>query len=101
MKDNALFLEVLAGYDEGRDPRQYYTEVDKNYSKNLDGDVKGMKMAVLKEGLEIANMTKEVKQVFARSVENLKELGAEVEEVSLKAHQEALLAWEGITFDGF
>ena len=48
VKDNALMLEVIAGPD-GYDPRQYAPKVQK-YSQVLDGGVKGMKIALVKEG---------------------------------------------------
>ena len=48
VKDNALMLEVIAGPD-GYDPRQYAPKVQK-YTQLLDGGVKGMKIAVVKEG---------------------------------------------------
>src|SRR2546423_8345863 len=46
--DNALMLEVIAGPD-GYDPRQFSPKVEK-YTQALGGSVKGMKIALVKEG---------------------------------------------------
>src|SRR5918993_4756629 len=50
--DNALLLEVLAG-DDGYDPRIKSPKVEE-YTKALGGGVKGMKIAIVKEGFEQA-----------------------------------------------
>src|SRR5260370_23182727 len=48
--DNALLLEVLAG-DDGYDPRIKAPKVQ-DYTKALGAGVKGMKIAIVREGFE-------------------------------------------------
>src|SRR3954467_1727073 len=50
--DNALLLEVIAG-DDGYDPRIKAPKVQ-DYTKALTGDIKGLKIGVVKEGFEQA-----------------------------------------------
>ena len=80
VKDSAILLNIIAGHDE-----KDTTSVDmekKDYVKALKNDVKGMKIAVPKEffGEGINN---EVKESLEKAIEKYKELGAEVEEISL------------------
>ena len=97
--DNALMLEVLAGPD-GYDPRQYGTPKKVNYSKMLDGGVKGLKIGVVKEGFgrpeSEADSDAKVKQAAAM----FKKLGAEVEEVSIPAHLVGPALWAPIGVEG-
>src|SRR2546430_6918976 len=50
VRDNALLLEVIAGAD-GFDPRQYAPKVHP-YVAALDGGVRGMKIAIVREGFD-------------------------------------------------
>ena len=80
VKDSAILLNLLAGHDEKDTTSVNIPKVD--YVKELKNDVKGMKIAVPKEffgeGLNV-----EVKESLMKAIEKYKELGAEVEEVSL------------------
>nr|MCS5607592.1 amidase family protein [Alphaproteobacteria bacterium] len=60
VEDNALLLEVIAGED-GYDPRQYNVRTQR-YTNALDGKkgIKGMKIAVVKEGYQQENSEKDV-----------------------------------------
>src|SRR3954470_13248005 len=49
VEDNALLLEVLAGPD-GLDPRQYSTAPVPAYRDQMGGGIKGMRIALVKEG---------------------------------------------------
>ena len=101
VEDNALMLEVIAGVD-GYDPRQtnvktqHYTEV----LQGKDG-LKGMKIAVVKEGYlqegdlrasdwghlrRNLNAEKEASEKVKAATAALKSLGATVEEVSIPMH---------------
>lgn len=50
VRDNALLLEVIAGGD-GLDPRQYHVKTE-DYTSYLDRGVKGLKIGVVREGLD-------------------------------------------------
>nr|KAG5700740.1 hypothetical protein BaRGS_029105 [Batillaria attramentaria] len=61
--DCALLLEVIAGYDDGRDPRQFPNMAVPEYSRLIDGNVSGKKVGLLKEGFD--NCTEDiVKTIF-------------------------------------
>ncbi|XP_067683965.1 amidase-like [Haliotis asinina] len=83
--DCALLLEVIAGYDDGRDPRQRPNTVVPEYSKLIDAGISGKKIGVLKEGFDVC-AEPDVVEIVRREVDRLKEAGAEVEEVSLPIH---------------
>ncbi len=76
--DATKLLEVLAGRDD-KDMTSSYKEVP-SYSSLLTGDVKGKKVLVFKNVVD-AISNEEVKVLFNKVVENLKEDGAIVKEV--------------------
>lgn len=96
--DNALLLEVIAGPD-GYDPRQYNVKTTP-YSKKLDGGVKDMKIAVLKEGFEQANAEADVNKQVKAATRRLASLGATVEEVSVPEHMLGAAMWLPIGVEG-
>ena len=80
VKDAAICLEVLAGRDD-LDMTSSYKEVD-NYSEFLSGDIKGKKIAILKNVTDnISNQ--DILKCFDDSIEKLKNQGAIIEEVTL------------------
>ncbi|XP_046561214.1 amidase-like [Haliotis rubra] len=97
--DCALLLEVLAGYDQGRDPRQYAKTVVPEYSKLIDAGISGKKIGVLKEGFDVCTEPDVVEKV-RREVDRLKEAGAEVEEVSLPIHLDGPSIWTPVRLQG-
>lgn len=80
VKDNALVLNAISGYDE-KDSMSY-NEATPDFTAGIEAGVKGMKIGVpkeyLQEGLEAG-----VKEAVLKAIETFKELGAIVEEVSL------------------
>lgn len=80
VKDNALVLNAISGYDE-KDSMSYTKEVP-DFTAGIEDGVKGMKIGVpkeyLQEGLEAG-----VKEAVLKAIETFKGLGAIVEEVSL------------------
>jgi amidase len=97
--DNALMLEVIAGLD-GYDPRQYGTPKKVKYSKMLEGGVKNMKIAVVKEGFGRPESEAASDAKVRKSVELFKRLGAEVTEVSIPEHLVAPAVWTPIGVEG-
>ncbi|AMB99458.1 aspartyl/glutamyl-tRNA amidotransferase subunit A [Aerococcus urinaehominis] len=80
VEDNALLLEVLSGAD------QYDSTVSDqpipNYVEEIKKGVKGLKIAVPKEFFG-ETVDPEVCEIVKGAINTLKELGAEVEEISL------------------
>ena len=80
VRDNALLLKVIAGYDE-RDSTSVNIPVP-DYLKNLEKDIKGMRVAIPKEYF-IEGMDPEVRQALSEAKSILTSLGAQFDEVSL------------------
>ena len=80
VRDAAILLNIIAGHDE-KDTTSMNIE-KKDYTKALKNDVKGLKIAVPKEFFG-EGINAEVKASLEKAIETYKELGAEVEEISL------------------
>src|SRR5262249_11928057 len=98
--DNALLLEVIAGPD-GYDPRQYAPQVHP-YTQLLEGGVRGMKIAVVKEGFGHAKSEPDVNEAVRQAAARLGKLGATITEVSIPWHLLGMsvflpIATEGLT----
>ena len=98
VKDNALMLEVLAGAD-GYDPRQYAPKVQK-YTSGLEGSVKGMKIAILKEGFDRPESEAAVDAKVRKGADLLRKMGATVTEVSIPLHLLGPAMWTPIGVEG-
>ncbi len=88
--DNALLLEAIAGVDPN-DSTSADVPVP-NYVASLNGDIKGLRVAVPKEYLG-EGVKEEVRQSIMDALEVLRGLGATVEEVSLPHSKYALAAY--------
>ncbi|KAF6025108.1 hypothetical protein EB796_016587 [Bugula neritina] len=89
--DAAKLLEVIAGYDDGRDHRQNPHVVIPKYSQLLTGDLTGVKFGYVKEGSGRASDG--VKSVMSHVITKLRESGAVVEEVSITLHAQSGSLW--------
>jgi amidase len=100
VEDNALLLEVLAGED-GYDPRQYNVKTQP-YTQALKGKegLKGMKIAVVKEGYMQENAEEDVNIKVKAATSVLRSLGATVEEVSIPMHLVGSSLWMPIGIEG-
>ena len=96
--DNALMLEVLAGAD-GLDPRQYAPKVAE-YTKSLGKGVKGLKIAIVKEGFGLPNSEQEVDERVRAGAAHFAKLGATVEEIDLPMHSVGPVIWTPIALEG-
>ncbi len=96
--DNALLLEVIAGED-GLDPRQYAPKVDK-YTAALGRGVKGMRIGVVKESFTVPGMQDDVARKVRAAAERYRELGAQVEEISVPMHSLGTAIWTPIALEG-
>src|SRR3984957_19092521 len=92
--DNALMLEVIAEED-GYDPRQYSPKVAK-YTEALGAGVRGMKIALVKEGFGRPESEKAVNDKVRQSADIFRRLGATVEEVSIPMHLLGAAIWTPI-----
>ncbi|MBO6777239.1 MAG: amidase [Marinibacterium sp.] len=98
VSDNALFLEVIAGAD-GLDPRQYNPQTAP-YTKALGKGVKGMKIAVVREGFGHENSEADVDAKVCAAAKKLEALGATVAEVSIPMHLQGTIIWTPIALEG-
>ena len=87
VEDNAMLLSAIAGHDD-MDSTSAVVE-EKDYTKALVNDVKGLKIGVPKEYFA-EGLNEEVKESIYKAIEKYKELGAEVEEFSLPITKYAL-----------
>ena len=90
VQDCAILLNVISGYDE-----MDSTSVDigdKDYTKSLQKDIKGLKIGVPKEFYG-EGINSEVRASVEAAVAKYKEMGAEVEEFSLDVSQYALATY--------
>ncbi len=81
VQDIAAIMEVISGQDPN-DPLSIPRPVPR-YTKLLDGDLKGMKLAVVREIAYVDGIHDEVRKGFEAAIEVLREQGAVIEEVSL------------------
>ena len=90
VQDCAMLLNVIAGHDE-----KDTTSVDvgpKDYTKSLQKDIKGLKIGVPKEFYG-EGINPEVKASLESALAKYKEMGAEVEEISLDIAKYALATY--------
>ena len=96
--DNALMLEVLAGYD-GYDGRQQNLTIHR-YTDALGKDVKSMRIGVVKEGFGQEFSDPPVDECVRAAAARFAAMGASVTEVSIPEQQTGVAVWAGILFDG-
>ncbi len=80
VRDAATLLEVISGHDR-RDSTSIPQPVP-HYSKQLTGDIKGLRLGLPKEYM-VGGLAPEVKAAVDAAVQQLISLGATVEEISL------------------
>lgn len=80
VKDAAITLETLAGYDE-KDFTSSKHPIEK-YSQQINSQIKGLKIAVIDEICDCIN-NKEIIKTFNQTIEELKKRGAIINHVSL------------------
>lgn len=96
--DNALLLEVIAG-DDGYDPR-IKAPVVQDYARALTGEVRGLRIGVLKEGFEDMAADPAVNEKVRAAAERFRALGAEVRDVSVPMHHQAGAIFMPIVTEG-
>lgn len=96
--DNALMLEVLAGYD-GLDGRQRQLQTHQ-YTEAIGNSISDMKIAVVREGFGHPLSETLVDDCVRNAAARFKELGATVAEVSIPMHLQGVAIWGGVVTDG-
>jgi aspartyl-tRNA(Asn)/glutamyl-tRNA(Gln) amidotransferase subunit A len=81
VEDNALFLHAIAGHDE-RDALTS-TRAVTDYRAQLKGDLKGLRLGVVREMSWPDGIHPEVRAALTTAIEVLKSLGARIKDVSL------------------
>ena len=87
IKDCAIMLEAMSGFDE-----KDSTSINKKkeqYSKNLKDNIKGLKIGIPKE-YRVDNMPKEIDELWEKGKKILKDLGAQLIDISLPHTKYAL-----------
>jgi amidase len=98
--DCALLLEVLAGYDDGLDPRQSAALVPKPYVSALARGIAGLRFGVVREGFGTPGSQADVDEMVRAASLRLREAGAIVEDISIPAHISALSITMSSIIDG-
>ena len=80
VKDSALLMNVISGYDP-LDSTSINIEIP-DYTKSLGRDIKGLRIAIPKEYF-IEGLDPEVKGILEEGINKLKTLGADYKEISL------------------
>ena len=90
VEDSALVLNSIVGHDPN-DSTSVYKD-DKNFEKDLNKDIKGLKIGVPKEYF-VAGMDKGTEENVRNAIKKLEEMGAKIEEVSLPYSEYALAVY--------
>lgn len=98
VRDNALFLEVLAGADE-YDPRQRGLSVGR-YTEGIEEGVAGMRIGVVSEGFGLPVSEPGVDTLVRAAAAQFAQLGATVEEISVPMHALGAAIWSPVGIDG-
>ena len=88
VEDAALTLEVISGRDE-RDSTTSARSVPA-FSKDLKQDLKGLRIALMKEYGSTAGIHPDVQKTVNKAIEAVKERGAEIVEVSVPLTEQAV-----------
>lgn len=80
VEDAANLLEVISGHDP-KDSTSLDLPVE-HYAANLNNDIKGLKVGVIKE-LMTEGLSEDVQKAMQKAIEDYKKLGAEIVEISL------------------
>jgi amidase len=99
LADNALMLEVMAG-DDGYDPRMKGSPRSIEYTKSLSEGIRGLKIAILKEGFEQPTAEAAVNETVRAAAARLRSLGAIIEEVSVPMHLAGAAIWTPVGVEG-
>lgn len=86
--DAALVMDTISGYDR-RDTTSYKPKMP-SFTSALKNDVKGLKIALPKEFIDVDGLDESVKKAVLDAVEVLKKQGAQVDYISLDVNDYAI-----------
>ena len=89
VEDNAYLLNIIAGEDD-LDSTTVKNLEEKDYTKDIDLGIKGMKIGIPIEFIEEKPLDEEIKETIFENIKALRELGAQVEEFSLPVIKDGL-----------
>ncbi|XP_060581871.1 amidase-like [Ruditapes philippinarum] len=98
VRDCAVLLEAIAGFDDGQDPRQPRGLKVPKYTSLLDVKLDGWKIGLLTEGF--TDCDADVQSVVRAAAEQLNKAGATVEETSIPLHKHGIAIWSPICTEG-
>jgi amidase len=99
--DAARMLTVVAGYDDGRDPRQPANLKSVDYVAESKRDVRGLRVGIVTEGFGHDGLSDpKVDATVQATARRLAEVGMDVEEVSIPWHRHGAAIWNVIATDG-
>lgn len=99
-RDVARLLDAIAGPD-GRDPRQRGVEAENGYLAALGGDIRGTRVAIVREGFGWEGLSEDsVDESVRQAGWALRQLGCEVEEVNVPWHRDAIHVFAPIMAEG-
>ncbi len=90
VRDSALILEAMAGYD-SKDSTSLKYEIP-SYNTLMTGDVKGLKIGIPKE-YQVGGLDSEIEDLWKKSIAWYQENGAEIIDISLPHSKYALPAY--------
>lgn len=97
VEDVALTLDVIAGKDP-LDPRQGHVP-DEEYSAALTDSVEDLTIGLVREGYGLDISDPEVDETVRDAAEEFEALGADVTEISIPWHTDAMSVWTGCFFE--
>ena len=101
VEDAALLLSVIAGKEpDAADPRQPDQIKTVDYVKALSGDMKSLKVAIVKEGFGSQMSMPAVDTAVMNATKVLAKLGAQVKEISIPEHKTVVPLWNAIAIEG-
>ena len=97
--DVALLLEAIAGADP-LDPRQRYPVPTEAYTKSLTGDVRGLRIGVVRESFGWHESSKQTDAAVREAANAFTKLGATVKEISIPIHRDCINIFTAVLVDG-
>ena len=99
VEDVARLLTVIAGSD-GLDPRQPATVPELDYLVSLGDGLRGLRIGVVTEGFGRPESDPETDAAVREALARMQAAGAELEDVSVPAHDEMFDIWNAICTEG-
>jgi amidase len=93
--DCALMLEAIAGPDE-MDPRQQANLASAAYTRELTGEVKGLRLALLQEGFGLPGAEQDVEEGVRNAAQAFEKIGAKFGKASIPEHRYQATLFAGL-----